>query len=189
MAKLSALMETFLISHYNHSWMTQSGSTITQSWLGPKLCRAVKEMYASEVSVEYATHTWEEGRRDNGSHSKELHVTCIIFTSSFPRFASSAYSPSFAYVSNPATAHRFSRLRPLQLLPDCVPFGCCSPIASASAAAPQLSPLQLLLPDYVCFNCCSLIASTRLLLPDCIRLYIAPAPCPMFSNILCGVLN
>ena len=62
MAKLSALMETSLISRYNHSWMTQSGSTITQSWHGPKLCRAVKEVYASEVSVEYATHTWEEGQ-------------------------------------------------------------------------------------------------------------------------------
>ena len=70
------------------------------------------------------------------------------------------------------------RLRPLQLLLSiCVRFSCCSPIASASAAAHCLCPLQLLLPimststapqllplwqllsDCVRFNCCSPIAS------------------------------
>ena len=40
--------------------------------------------------------------------------------------------------------------------PDCVRFRCCSPIASVSAAAPRLRPLQLLLPDWVC---CSPIGS------------------------------
>ena len=38
------------------------------------------------------------------------------------------------------------RLRPLQL---------CSPMASASSVAPRLLPLQLLLPDFVRFGCCS----------------------------------
>ena len=59
-------------------------------------------------------------------------------------------------------------LRPLRLLlPDCVRFNCCSPIASASTAAQRLSPLQLLLPDCVRFSCCSPIAS-NLLLSDCV---------------------
>ena len=79
----------------------------------------------------------------------------------------------------------FSRLRPFQLVPDCVRFGCCSPNASAST----------LLPDGVCFVCCSPIASAstaacrlrplRLLLPaSCSRRF---QPCPLFSNILCRV--
>ena len=38
---------------------------------------------------------------------------------------------------------------------------CCSPIAYASAAAPRLRTLQLLLPDCVRFSCCSPIASIR----------------------------
>ena len=76
-------------------------------------------------------------------------------TSSFAHFAHSATSPLFAYVSNPA--------------PDSSLQSCCSPIASASAAAPRLHPIrfncmllrpfQLLLPDCVHFNCCSPIAS------------------------------
>ena len=55
-----------------------------------------------------------------------------------------------------------SRLCALQLLPDCVRFGCCSPIASASTAAPRLRLLQLLLPDCARFNCCFPIACIRL---------------------------
>ena len=55
-----------------------------------------------------------------------------------------------------------SQLRPLQLLPDCVRFGCCSPIVSAPTAAPRLHPLQLLLPDCIRFDCCSPIACIRL---------------------------
>ena len=56
---------------------------------------------------------------------------------------------------------------------DCIHFNC-SPIASASAATPQLSAstaapqlhlLQLLLPDCVRFNCCSLIASASTAAP------------------------
>ena len=91
----------------------------------------------------------------------------IIITSSF---AHSATSPSFTYVSNLVPDSSLCRaaaprLHPLQLLlpdcvrfscclplasasaaaPDCVRFGCCSPIASASTAAPRLRPLQLLL--------------------------------------------
>ena len=111
----------------------------------------------------------------------------IISTSSFARFTRSAASPTFTYVSNPvldsslcrtaapqlgplqllfAVCVRFSccsRLRPFQLLPDGVHFVCCSPIASASTAAPRLCPLQLLLPA----SC-----SGRF------------QPCPLFSNIL-----
>ena len=68
----------------------------------------------------------------------------------------SATSPSFTYVSN---------LVPGQLSVQ----SCCSPIASASAAAPRLRPLplparylhllQLLFAACVCFSCCSTIAS------------------------------
>ena len=44
----------------------------------------------------------------------------------------------------------------LQLTPShWVRFSCCPPIASTSAAAPQLHPLQLLLPSWVHFSCCS----------------------------------
>ena len=88
------------------------------------------------------------------------------------------------------------RLRPLQLLlpiarlllPNCVRFNRCSPIAQLLLA--RLRPLQLLLPDCVRFNCCS---------PDFVRFdccspiaYIrlldsSPCPGPMFSNILRGV--
>ena len=41
---------------------------------------------------------------------------------------------------------------PQLLLPNRVCFRCCSPIVSASAAAPRLCPLRLLLPDCVCLN-------------------------------------
>ena len=61
----------------------------------------------------------------------------------------------------------------LPWFPDCVHFRCCSPNASASAAASRLRPLQLLLLNCVHFSCCSPIgsAASRLgpLLPDCIR--------------------
>ena len=40
-----------------------------------------------------------------------------------------------------------------------------SPIASASASAPRLHPLQLLFPDCVRFSCCSLIASASAAAP------------------------
>ena len=89
----------------------------------------------------------------------------------------SATSPSFAYVSNSApdsslceaAAPRLRLLQlllparlpldPLQLLlPVCIRFSCCSPLAFASAAARHLHPLQLLLPYCVRFNCSSPIA-------------------------------
>ena len=38
------------------------------------------------------------------------------------------------------------------LLPDGLSYSCCSLIASASAAAPRLHPLQLLLPNFVRFS-------------------------------------
>ena len=50
------------------------------------------------------------------------------------------------------------QLYPLQLLlPNCIRFSCCSPTVSASAAAPRLHPLQLLLPNCIRFSCCSAI--------------------------------
>ena len=83
------------------------------------------------------------------------------------------------------------------LLPDCVRFSCCSPIAlirfnccspfaSASAAARHLCLLQLLLPDCVRFNCSPIASASavaprlrppqvqlllrlHLQLPDCVR--------------------
>ena len=99
---------------------------------------------------------------------------------------------------------------PLQLLlPDCVRFNCCSPIVSASTAAPQLSPLQLLLPiasastaaprmrplqpllpNCVHFSCCSPIASASTAARQLHPLVVEDSrPClgPIFSNILRGV--
>ena len=102
-----------------------------------------------------------------------------------------------------------------QLLPPCSPTvrnpapdsslkSCFSPIASTSAAACRLRPLQLLLAAFM-ISCCSLSRPLRLLLPDCVRFnccspdcvrfgccspiaYWIPAharrPGPMFSNIL-----
>ena len=161
-----------------------------------------------------------------------ISLRCIIVTSSFARFARSATSPSFAYVSNPVPDSSLCRaaaprLRPLQLLlsarlhrsvstvillssrlasasaatrrlrslqlllsfasvsaallPDCVRFGYCSPIASTSTLLPNgvrfvccspivsastlLRPLHLLLPDCIRFNCCSPIASASAAAP------------------------
>ena len=65
----------------------------------------------------------------------------------------------------PSTSAAARRLRPLiryscsLLLLDCVRFGCSSPIASESTAAPRLRLLQLQLPDCIRFDCCSPIAS------------------------------
>ena len=79
-----------------------------------------------------------------------------------------------------------------ELLPDCVRFSCCSPLASAlqlllpgpiaasastaalplpplPATAPRLRPLHLLLAACIRFSCCSRLRSLRLLLPDCVR--------------------
>ena len=113
------------------------------------------------------------------SYSKVINTTTAITTNSFAR---SATCPSFAYMSNPARTALCAEL----LLPDCVHFSCCSPdcirspIASASAAAPQFSCCS---PDFirspiVRFSCCSPIqpiaSALRLrplwvLLPDCTR--------------------
>ena len=93
----------------------------------------------------------------------------IITTSSFARFAHSTTSPSFAYVSNLAPDTRLSAQSSV-LLPDCR-IDCCSPFASASAAAPRplarLHPLQLLL---------TAIASASAAAPRLhpLRLYTAP---------------
>ena len=129
-----------------------------------------------------------------------MPTSCFRITSSFTRFARSATSPSFVYVSDPAPDSSLCRaatprLCPLWLLlpdcvhfelqlllSDCVCFNCSSPIVSASTAAPQLCPLQLQLPDCVHFNCSSPIASASTTAP---RLH-SPAvpedssPCPMF---------
>ena len=71
----------------------------------------------------------------------------IICTSSFARFARSATSPSFAYVSNPAPDSSLCRAA----APRLCSFSCCSPIVLfpvPSAAARHLRSLQLLLPDF-----------------------------------------
>ena len=109
----------------------------------------------------------------------------ITITSSFAHFGRSA----FPLIRLPSVIRHRTALCADLPLPDCVRFNCCSPLASALAAAP--SPIVsaacqcaacvhwLLLPDCVRFNCCSLIASAstaaprlhplQLLLPDCIR--------------------
>ena len=80
-------------------------------------------------------------------------------------------APLFAFVCNSAPDSSPSKL----LLPDCVRFSCCSPIASihfnccslfvsASDAARHLCLLPLLLPDCVHFNC-SPIASASAVAP------------------------
>ena len=86
---------------------------------------------------------------------------------------------SFTYMSNPVLdsccLHRSAstaapQLCPLQLLlPDCVCFNCCSLIASVSTAL-RLRPLQLLLHDCARFNCCSPITSASA---------AAPRKCPV----------
>ena len=130
----------------------------------------------------------------------DIHIA--HYTGSMQYLATSATSPSFAYMSNPAPDSRCAEL----LLPNSVRFSCCSriasicfnccfpfvsapaaaprfiancsPIASASAAAPRLPTAPRLRP-------------LQLLLPDCMHPLVAPAvleasPCPgpMFSNIL-----
>ena len=73
------------------------------------------------------------------------------------------------------------RLRPLQLLlPDCIRFSCCSPIASASAAARCLCSLQLLLPNCVCFSC-SLITSASTAAPQLRPLRLLLPDCVLFD--------
>ena len=101
------------------------------------------------------------------------YITRVIRTSSFAR--SPTYPLVCLYLSNPVpqivsasaaapraiASIRFNCYLPLASSSaaalDCVHFNC-SPIESASTAAPRLRPLQLLLPDCARFNCCSLIA-------------------------------
>ena len=72
---------------------------------------------------------------------------------------------------------------------DCVGFNCSS-IASASAAALRLHPIQLLLP-----TAAPRLRPIQMQLPNCIRfdccsppaLLEDSSPHPMFSNILCRV--
>ena len=114
-------------------------------------------------------------------------------------FAHSATSPSFAYVSNPVPDSSLCRAA----APDCVRFSCCSPIASASAAAPHaIASIRFNcccsaeLPACIRFSCCSPLASAsaaccfqlptasrlcllRLLLPDGVRFNSAPRCRPL----------
>ena len=89
-------------------------------------------------------------------------------TSSFARFARSATSPWFACMRNPAPdsccslmASASTASSPIAL----IRFNCCSPIASALAAARHLHPIQLLFPDCVRFGCCSPIVSASTAAP------------------------
>ena len=105
-------------------------------------------------------------------------MSCLYTcTSSFARFAT---PPTFACMSNPAldsslcraAAPRFAsasaaapQLRPLQMLhSDCVRFSCCSPLVSASSLQ-LLHPFRLLLPDCNRFNSSSLTASASTAAP------------------------
>ena len=131
------------------------------------------------------------------------HRVCIIldiyYTSSFARFARSATSPSFVYVSNPVPDSSLCRaaaprLHPLQLLlparlhrsvqlllrsdPGLHPLSAAARrlrllqllLSTASVStASRLRPLRLLLPDCVRFNSAPGWRPLRLLLPDCVR--------------------
>ena len=138
----------------------------------------------------------------------------FIITSSFARFARSATSPSFAYVSNPVPDSSLCRAAapPIAYASAAAPrlhrsaSNCCSPFPSASAAAHRtdcvpsgaarhLRSLQLLFPDFnsspdcVRFGCCSPIASASTAAPRLHPLVASPvledsSPCPMFSNVL-----
>ena len=57
------------------------------------------------------------------------------------------------------------------LLPNCIHFGCCSPITSASTCCSFCS-LQLLLPNCVHFSCCFLTASSSAAAPRVCQLVI-----------------
>ena len=84
-------------------------------------------------------------------------------------------SSLFSPIASASAAAR--RLRPLQLL---LP----GPIAaSASTAAPRLPPprVQLLLPNCARFSCCSLSRPLRLLLPDCVRFNCCSPDCVRFD--------
>ena len=106
----------------------------------------------------------------------------LYYTSSFARFARSATSPSFAYVSNPVPDSSLCRAAAPRAIasirfncsgPACIRFSCCSPLASASAAARRLRPLQLLL-SIASVSTASRLRPLRLLLPDCVRFNSAP---------------
>ena len=106
----------------------------------------------------------------------------LYLTSSFPHLATSTL---LTYISNRAPTALCAELllpncvhfcccSPIastrhMLLAACVCFSCCSPFASASAAARCLRPLQLLLPGIGCVRfICSRLRLLQLLLPDCI---------------------
>ena len=112
--------------------------------------------------------------RDKRPHGASVPIPHYSLSS----FAHSATPPSFTYVSNQRRTALCAKL----LLPDCVSFSYCSPIASASAAArylrspfasastaPQLHLLQLLLAACVCFKCYSPIASASTAPLHCVR--------------------
>ena len=82
-------------------------------------------------------------------------------TSSFARFARSATSPLFAYMTIYSGAEQLSVQTAAPR--DCVRFGCCSPIASIR--------FKLLSPVSVRFRCCSPLAFASAALsprPDCV---------------------
>ena len=126
------------------SWpLDASQSTILNAQWGENLC------YLAEKSITCTT-------------LKVIIAHQIHITSSFPHFTQSATFPRSpwwvtrrwtALCAELSAASRLRLLRlllpdcndPLQLqLPICVHFNCCSPFASASAAAPWLRPLHLL---------------------------------------------
>ena len=112
----------------------------------------------------------------------------LLLPTQLHRSVSTAAAALSSRLASASAAAR--RLRPLQLhaafncqlLPDCVCFGCCSPMVSAST----------LPPDVVRFVCCSPIATASAAAPRLrpLRLLLPAScsgrfhPCPLFSNIL-----
>ena len=114
----------------------------------------------------------------------EGHVssTNIVYSSRIVKLASHSLLHLLSYFLDhqrePPHCICLNWLHPLQLLlPDCVRFSCCSPIASVLAAAPWLCPPQLLLPR---------LHPLQLLLPNCIRLQLQPfwkVPTSIFHGV------
>ena len=90
---------------------------------------------------------------ENAQHNLEIAQIPKLRGTYTSNFARSATAPSFANLSNLARAGQLSD------------ESCCSPTASASAAACRLYLHHLLLPDCVRFIYCSLIVSASAAAP------------------------
>ena len=104
-------------------------------------------------------------------------IDSIIAASSWVCFACSATSPSSPTMRNPAPDSSLCRV-----LPDCVRFSCCSPLVSASAAAPG--------PDCgICFNCSPHLPPLPAAAPQLHLLDSSPCPGPNILRRVRGSVN